>query len=134
MIVEKEFTIKKGGYRQSWGGDFWPASSFKGLQGGYPRKKFQFFFKNQKLTYRYKKSRSFKYLRTPVWLRQAFKNLLGQYDPPPLGAIGLNTTFIYFVKYYNSRDFQLYKRWLQDNKRTVFHVFPFYSPFTVLKK
>ena len=55
----------------------------RGYRGGTPEKIFNFFFKNQKLTYRYKKSRSFKYLRTPVWLRQAFKNLLGQYDPPP---------------------------------------------------
>merc|ERR1712237_167961 len=49
LIVEKEFTMKKVGYRRSWGGDFWPATSFKGLQGGYPRKKFQFFFQKSKV-------------------------------------------------------------------------------------
>ena len=51
MIVEKEFTMKKGGYRQSWRGDFWPATSFEGLEGGETRNFFQLFYKNQKLTY-----------------------------------------------------------------------------------
>ena len=45
LIVEKEFTIKNRGYRQSWGGDFWAPTSFEGLKGGYPQKKFNFFFK-----------------------------------------------------------------------------------------
>ena len=45
LIVEKEFTIKNRGYRQSWGGDFWEPTSFEGLKGGSPRKKIQFFFR-----------------------------------------------------------------------------------------
>ena len=83
LIVEKEFTIKRGVVGGHGGVIFGRRPHSRGYRGGTPEKIFNFFFKNQKLTYRYKKSRSLKYLRTPVWLWQAFKNLLGQYDPPP---------------------------------------------------
>ena len=38
LIVEKEFTIKNRGYRQSWEGDFLAWTSFEGLKGGTPEK------------------------------------------------------------------------------------------------